>query len=323
MAFISPTLGKTSIFTNNTNLLSSKRERFSPTISSSPYLHNKRSSIVCLSDEEHSNTSGATNAAASKEARLELWREVEALKKSLSIAVNAERYVDAARLRDQIESLSLADDYVRTETELKKAVKEERFAEAARLRDVLKLLDPPPGLAALRGNTESTDDNTSFAKLSPNDVDTTSTTLTDGIKIYVESYYMPEQSVPEQERLLFGYKVKISNEGKDTCQLVSRHWIIKSPEGAQSEVKGAGVIGKQPVLQPGESFEYTSACPLSGPLKAGQSVVGSMKGQYTLCKGDAGEYVYKVDINTFHFVLPFKNYRPEGESSSGNLWPKP
>lgn len=259
--------------------------------------------------------SKSSDLSGAREARVALWREVETLKKSLNVAVNAERFADAARLRDQIESLSLADDYVRTEKEMEKAVQEERFAEAARLRDVLKVLEPPPGIAMLRGETVATAacEDTSMADLKPEDVESWSKTKTAGIVVHVESYYMPEQSLPEQSRFLFGYKVTITNEGKETCQLVSRHWTINSSGVSESEVKGPGVVGRQPVLEPGESFEYNSACPVTVSLKGGQSVVGNMKGKYHFCKGDTGDVKFSVDIATFYLKLPFRNYR----SSSG------
>lgn len=257
-----------------------------------------------------------SDRSAAREARVALWQEVDALKKSLTIAVNAERFTDAARIRDQIESLSLADEFVRTEKELRKAVEEQRFAEAARLRDVLKVLEPPPGGATLRGEREPGPvlSRSPMAEMEPEDVESWSKTKTHGIVVHVESYYMPEQSIPEQNRFLFGYKVSITNEGTATCQLVSRHWVINSAGGPESEVKGPGVVGRQPVLEPGESFEYTSACPVTVPLQAGQSVVGNMKGQYHFCKGDTGNVIFSVDIAPFYLKLPFRNYRPSGAS---------
>lgn len=258
----------------------------------------------------------------SREARMLLWKEVEDLKTSLDIAVRAERFADAARIRDKIESLSLADDYFRTQTELKKAVEEQRFADAAKLRDVLNALEPPPAASALRAEQPAVKKDTaatSLSKVNPDDVQTWSETVTSDIQVRVESYYMPEQSVPEHDRYLFGYKVTIVNKSSETCQLVSRHWTIENFAAPASEVKGPGVVGRQPVLEPGESFEYTSACPITVSLAAGQSVVGSMKGSYEFCKGSTGSIKFQVAIDQFYFKLPFRNYRLPNESS---LWPK-
>lgn len=234
--------------------------------------------------------------------------------------MNAERFSDAARIRDRIESLSLADDYFRTNKDLERAVEEQRFGDAARLRDILKGLQPPPGMAVLRG--EQTPQEGDMPTMNMNDVSNASSTVTEGIRVLVESTYMAEQSLPEQNRFLFSYKVIIKNEGKHTCQLVSRHWIISSAVGPSSEVKGAGVVGRQPVLEPGDSFEYTSACPITGPLSGGQCILGNMKGKYNFCKGDTGNVRFSVDIDPFYFKLPYHHHR-EGSSGPGFPWAKP
>ena len=86
---------------------------------------------------------------------------------------------------------------------------------------------------------------------------------TRSIQISVEPFYVDDQSMPEQNRFVFGYRVQIANQGAETVQLVSRQWLITDGLGRTMEVRGAGVVGKQPVLRPGESFEYTSGTPLA------------------------------------------------------------
>ncbi|MGH3426267.1 MAG: Co2+/Mg2+ efflux protein ApaG, partial [Mycobacteriales bacterium] len=93
------------------------------------------------------------------------------------------------------------------------------------------------------------------------------------IRVRVQSSYIPERSDPERSSWFFIYTVEITNQGSETAQLVSRHWIITDANGEIEEVKGPGVVGKQPLLEPGQSFEYTSACPLKTPF-------GSMHGTY-------------------------------------------
>lgn len=100
-----------------------------------------------------------------------------------------------------------------------------------------------------------------------------STVVTNGIRVHVESEYSPEHSQANQ--WFFLYTVTISNEGRETVQLVSRHWVIRDATGKVEEVRGEGVVGEQPVLEPGESFEYTSGCPLATPF-------GSMEGDYQM-----------------------------------------
>ncbi|MCK6553483.1 Co2+/Mg2+ efflux protein ApaG [Candidatus Binatia bacterium] len=103
----------------------------------------------------------------------------------------------------------------------------------------------------------------------------TSEAVTRGIRIRVQSSYVPERSQPDQRHWFFVYRVRISNEGAETAQLISRHWIITDADGHAQEVRGPGVVGEQPVLAPGESFEYTSACPLPTPF-------GIMQGTYRM-----------------------------------------
>jgi ApaG protein len=99
--------------------------------------------------------------------------------------------------------------------------------------------------------------------------------VTRGIRIRVQSCYVPERSRPEDQEWFFAYRVRITNEGTETAQLVSRHWIITDANGHEEQVTGPGVVGKQPVLGPGESFEYTSFCPLP-------TAFGTMHGTYQM-----------------------------------------
>ncbi len=103
----------------------------------------------------------------------------------------------------------------------------------------------------------------------------TSESVTDGLRIEVLARYSPEHSEPRSNHWFFLYTIRISNEGDETCQLISRHWIIKDATGRVEEVQGDGVIGEQPVLEPGDRFEYTSGCPLPTPF-------GSMEGSYQM-----------------------------------------
>ena len=102
-----------------------------------------------------------------------------------------------------------------------------------------------------------------------------SDTVTRGIRVRVRSMYVPERSAPEQGEYFFAYTVLIANEGEETAQLVSRRWVITNGEGRVDVVEGPGVVGEQPVLTPGASFEYTSFCPLPTPF-------GSMEGAYRM-----------------------------------------
>lgn len=106
-----------------------------------------------------------------------------------------------------------------------------------------------------------------------------SAAVTRGIRVQVRSFFVDERSAPERGEWFFAYEVTITNEGGQRVQLLSRHWIITDGNGSEEAVRGPGVVGEQPVLEAGESFQYTSACPLSTP-------VGTMRGSYQMVTGE-------------------------------------
>lgn len=110
----------------------------------------------------------------------------------------------------------------------------------------------------------------------------TSEVVTRGVRVKVESQFSPDHSDPREHRFFFVYTIRISNEGERTVQLINRHWIITDANGRVEEVRGPGVVGKQPVLRSGESFEYSSGCPL-------RTRFGSMHGEYEMLVVDTGE----------------------------------
>jgi ApaG protein len=112
---------------------------------------------------------------------------------------------------------------------------------------------------------------------------TASATTTRGIRVEVRSEFLPERSSPRDGSYLFQYDVRISNLGSETAQLISRVWIITNADGEVERVKGPGVIGEQPVLSPGSSFEYTSYCPL-------KTAVGSMQGSYQMVTANGDRF---------------------------------
>jgi ApaG protein len=125
---------------------------------------------------------------------------------------------------------------------------------------------------------------------------TSSEAVTNGIKVRVQSRYVPEQSDPEGGGWLFAYTVRVANEGHETVQLMSRHWVITDANGHTEEVRGPGVVGAQPVLRPGESFEYTSACPL-------RTSFGTMHGTYQMLTEDGT--AFDATIDAFSLSLPY------------------
>jgi ApaG protein len=118
---------------------------------------------------------------------------------------------------------------------------------------------------------------------------------THGVRVQVESAYVPERSAPEQDYYFFAYRVRISNLGEETVQLLSRHWVITDGDSKVEEVRGPGVIGEQPILAPGQTHEYSSACPL-------RTQVGTMHGSYQMVSQSGARF--DATIAPFTLALP-------------------
>ncbi|WP_269931075.1 Co2+/Mg2+ efflux protein ApaG [Aminobacter sp. HY435] len=119
--------------------------------------------------------------------------------------------------------------------------------------------------------------------------------ITRDIAVEVEPFYLEERSDPAENHYVWGYRVTIENNSEEFVQLLSRYWNITDGTGRVEEVRGPGVVGDQPELNPGDSYQYTSGCPLSTPS-------GIMYGRYTM-RNEAGE-MFDVDIPAFSLDLP-------------------
>ncbi|MDO9468428.1 MAG: Co2+/Mg2+ efflux protein ApaG [Thiobacillus sp.] len=111
------------------------------------------------------------------------------------------------------------------------------------------------------------------------------------ISITVNTTYLAEQSDPSADRYVFAYTITIANSGTVAAQLISRHWIITDAENVTQEVKGLGVVGEQPLLRPGESFEYTSGTAMATP-------VGTMRGTYQMVAEDGNKFDAEIPVFT-------------------------
>ncbi|MFZ4573217.1 MAG: Co2+/Mg2+ efflux protein ApaG [Phycisphaerales bacterium] len=129
---------------------------------------------------------------------------------------------------------------------------------------------------------------------------TSSETVTSGVRVRALPMYLPAESDPDARRFVFGYRIRITNESEQQVKLLSRYWLIVDANGAEATVRGEGVVGQQPELGPGESFEYSSYCPLTTPW-------GTMEGKYTMVhlfdgpKESRGP-VFEIDIARFYLV---------------------
>jgi ApaG protein len=122
-----------------------------------------------------------------------------------------------------------------------------------------------------------------------------SSAVTNGILVTVKSEYIPERSSLSSRQFAFAYTVRIENQGQAPAQLRSRHWIICDANGNTQEVRGEGVVGEQPLLHPGQQFEYTSWCVIA-------TAAGTMRGSYLMVRPDGD--VFDAEIAPFRLGLP-------------------
>lgn len=118
---------------------------------------------------------------------------------------------------------------------------------------------------------------------------------TRGVIVRVSVAYLPEQSEPARGRWFWAYHIRLENEGEQAVQLLTRHWIITDGRGAKHSVEGEGVVGEQPLIAPGASFDYVSGCPLATPA-------GSMQGSYHMMAEDGS--AFDVAIPKFALLAP-------------------
>ncbi|SNR39779.1 MULTISPECIES: Co2+/Mg2+ efflux protein ApaG [Hymenobacter] len=124
------------------------------------------------------------------------------------------------------------------------------------------------------------------------------TTTTQGVTVSVTTNYLPDYSSPGQEHYVFAYKIDIRNDSEFTVKLLRRHWYIYDANGMVREVEGEGVVGQQPILEPGESHQYVSGCNLKSGL-------GKMRGTYQMERlMDGSEFA--VEIPEFTLVVPYR-----------------
>ena len=115
------------------------------------------------------------------------------------------------------------------------------------------------------------------------------------VAVTAHSTYLPDQSDEEEDRYVFAYTIRITNDGNATAQLVSRHWIITDADNQVQEVRGMGVVGEQPLLQPGETYEYTSGTSIG-------TQVGTMRGSYQMLAADGTRF--EAPIPEFTLSVP-------------------
>lgn len=129
------------------------------------------------------------------------------------------------------------------------------------------------------------------------DLPLSSEACTHDVRVQVRAEYSPEHSDPQRSQWFFLYTIRIANEGSEPVQLLTRHWIITDATGQVEEVQGPGVVGAQPLLQPGEDFEYTSGCPLQTPF-------GNMEGTFQMVYPESDKEGFDARVGRFELIEP-------------------
>lgn len=122
--------------------------------------------------------------------------------------------------------------------------------------------------------------------------------ISEGVEISVETFYQPDYSNPRQNEYMFAYRITIENHNNFSIQLLKRHWHIFDSNGEYREVEGDGVVGEQPVLPPGEQYQYVSGCNLNTEM-------GRMVGTYQMVNQDT-QRIFEVSIPAFELIVPAK-----------------
>lgn len=141
----------------------------------------------------------------------------------------------------------------------------------------------------------------------PEEVDPGSTfsdTVTEKVRVKVNSFFDMEKSSPAQGKYMFYYKVGVYNEGPEPVQIVGRMWEIEKCEGEPETIRGPGIMNTQPIIPPGDVFTYQSACPLKLFPPKGKRILASMSGAYTMCKGNMGQHNFSAKVGKFNLILP-------------------
>ena len=177
--------------------------------------------------------------------------------------------------------------------------------ECDRLLAAMKNTGVPPHIASLtskRSQLSSSEKASNFEEVDAGS--TFSDTVTEKVRVKVNSFYDAEKSDPSNGKYMFWYKVGIYNEGSEPVQIVARMWEIEKCKGDKEVVRGAGIMSTQPIIPPGDVFTYQSVCPLKVFPPKGKRVLGSMSGAYTMCKGNMGQHNFTVKVGKFNLILP-------------------
>ncbi|KAL4566603.1 hypothetical protein LXL04_030723 [Taraxacum kok-saghyz] len=228
--------------------------------------------IVAHASERDAGAGAGAEAGESQQNKSSFFARSQTyalMKQQMELAAKSENFEEAARLRDSLKSFEEEEPVLRLRGLMKEAIANENFEDAARYRDQIKQIAPH---YLLKCSSDAT---------------------TLGIRVQVRSVYIEGRSQPLRGQYFFAYRIRITNNSNRPVQLLKRHWIITNANEKSEDVWGIGVIGEQPVILPNNSFEYSSACPLTTPS-------GRMEGDFEM------KHIDKVGSKTFNVaVAPF------------------
>eukprot|EP01041_Mallomonas_annulata_P009297 gene9297-19295_t len=238
--------------------------------------------------------------------RKDLWKSISVTEKQAVelLTVGEDKSVEEAfKLLAKSISMKGKDPFMQLATAYNTALENKDTSECERLLAAMKNAGVPPHIAHLSSRK---------SQIVPiavelEDVDPGSTfsdTVTEKIRVKVNSFYDAAKSDPSIGKYMFWYKVGIYNEGSEPVQIVGRMWEIEKCEGEKDVVRGSGIMSTQPIIPPGDVFTYQSVCPLKLFPPAGKRILGSMSGAYTMCKGNMGQHNFSVKVGKFNLILP-------------------
>jgi ApaG protein len=246
--------------------------------------------------------------------RKELWKVISKLEKQaidlLSVG-DDDSTENAYKLLAQSIGLKNNDPFFRLANSYSTALNNSNVEECSKILVDMKQHGVPPHISSLISQKKSTLLTTipvdTIIDGVVEEVDPGSTfsdTVTEKIRVKVNSFFDKDKSDPINGKYMFWYKVGIYNEGPEPVQIVARMWEIEKCIGEKEVVRGAGIMSTQPIIPPGDVFTYQSVCPLKVFPPKGKRVLGSMSGAYTMCKGNMGQHNFTVKVGKFNLILP-------------------
>lgn len=279
---------------------------------SNPLLQHAKTAVVGI--RQHNLQTFMEMKSSEKVDRKELWKSISKLERTAIELLsappdtdedNSKNYDEAYRLLAQSTYLKSSDPFLQLATSYTEALEANNDAECDRLLAAMRLTDVPPHIAGMVAKKQ--EKNALAESSDAEEVDAGSTfsdTVTEKIRVKVNSFYDAEKSDPANGKYMFWYKVGIYNEGSEPVQIVARMWEIDKCRGDKEVVRGAGIMSTQPIIPPGDVFTYQSVCPLKVYPPKGKRVLGSMSGAYTMCKGNMGQHNFTVKVGKFNLILP-------------------